>query len=77
MELILVKSSNLNSVWYDAINSSLDIKFHEGHFYKYFNVPLNIYNGLMVAMSHGKYFDQHIKEHCRFIKIRKNNISFQ
>jgi hypothetical protein len=70
MEMIPVKSSNLNSVGYDAINLTLDIKFHEGHVYRYFKVPLNIYNGLMTAISHGKYFDQYIKGHYRFIKIR-------
>ncbi len=69
MEMIPVKSSNLNSVGYDAINLILEIKFHEGHVYRYYNVPLNIYNGLMGAISHGKYFDQNIKGYFRFIKI--------
>ncbi len=70
MEMIPVSSSNLRAVGYDAINLFLDIKFHEGHVYRYFNVPLNIYNGLMSAVSHGKYFDQYIKGFFRFIKLK-------
>lgn len=56
-----VSSSNLASVGYDASTRTLQIAFHSGSLYEYSNVPQHIYNGLMQAPSHGRYFDTYIK----------------
>jgi hypothetical protein len=56
-----VSSSNLASVGYDAENMVLEIEFHSGGIYQYFNVPESKYEALLKADSHGKYFDVHIK----------------
>jgi len=50
-----VSSSNLASVGYDPENMILEIEFHNGGIYQYFNVPESVYRSLMSADSHGKY----------------------
>ena len=57
-----VTSSNLASVGYDPTNRVLEIEFLSGPIYQYFNVPENIYSGLMQAGSHGSYFDAFVKK---------------
>ena len=56
-----VSSSNLVSVGYDAGSKVLQIEFDRGAVYEYDDVPHDVYEGLMSATSHGKYFDRHIK----------------
>jgi hypothetical protein len=56
-----VHSSNLSSIGYEATSQTLEIQFHSGHVYQYSEVPVTIYNELMSASSHGKYFDRFIK----------------
>ncbi len=65
-----VQSSDINSIGYDNENSVLEIEFLSGGIYQYSNVPINIYNDIMNALSHGKYFHQNIKDSFNFIKIR-------
>lgn len=66
-----VSSSNLASIGYDASQNILEIEFHSGGIYQYFNVPERVYSGLMAASSHGSYFDSHVKKAgYRFRKIR-------
>jgi hypothetical protein len=57
-----VSSSNLKAVGYDPSTKTLEIEFLNGGLYQYSNVPQNIYDGLMLASSHGQYFDSHIKK---------------
>ena len=57
-----VSSSNLSSVGYDADTQTLEIEFLNGTIYQYFNVPPSVYDGLMKANSHGKYFHSNIRE---------------
>jgi len=71
MDRTPVSSTNLKSVGYDTENMVLEIEFHNGGIYQYFNVPESKYEGLMKADSHGKYFDAYIKKGgYRFKKIR-------
>jgi hypothetical protein len=57
-----VSSSNLASVGYDPTTRTLEVEFHNGSIYQYFDVPAFIYSGLMSASSHGSYLDQYIKK---------------
>lgn len=70
MQRLPVSSSDLQSVGYDLTTSILEIEFHAGGVYQYYDVPQNIYNGLMNALSHGEYFSEHIKNVYRYKKIR-------
>lgn len=62
-----VSSSNLESVGYE--NGTLNISFIKGGLYAYYNVPFTVYQNLMSAPSHGKYFHAHIKGIYRYEKI--------
>ena len=62
MNRIPVSSSNLLSVGYEATTRTLEIEFRSGSVYQYLNVPPKIYEGLITAGSHGKYFDSYIKK---------------
>lgn len=57
--MIPVSSSNLAAVGYE--NGILYIRFNNGRLYTYSNVPEHIYQGLMNASSHGRYFNAYIK----------------
>lgn len=61
MERIPVDSSNLKSVGYDPVEHLLEIAFHSGGIYRYFEVPESVYRDLMRADSKGRYF-------CWFIR---------
>ena len=56
-----VSSSALRSVGYDEEQQILEIEFTNGAVYRYFDVPAEVYRGLMGAESHGRYFHQHVR----------------
>ncbi len=56
-----VESSNIASIGYDPVTSTLEIEFHSGAIYQYFAVPQEIYDGLINARSKGAFFHQFIK----------------
>jgi hypothetical protein len=61
MNRVSVSSSNLASVGYDPEQNLLEIAFQNGSKYQYYGVPHHIYEGLMQASSHGRFFDRFIK----------------
>jgi hypothetical protein len=69
MERENVSSSNLASVGYDEENEILEIEFNHGGIYQYFNVPINEYEALMSADSHGKYFAANIRNYYEYQKL--------
>ena len=71
-ELVPVSSSALRAVGYDADRRILEIEFHNGEVYCYYDVPAEVHWGLMAADSHGRYFDQHIRGAFRYEKIEPN-----
>ena len=64
-----VSSSNLNSIGYDVKTRTLEIQFNEGSIYQYYQVPQEIYAGLMKAESHGQYFSAVIRGAFQSSKI--------
>jgi len=70
MERQSVSSSDINSVGYDSESHTLEIEFHNGDVYQYFDVPQSTYDALMHASSHGSYFHRYIKDRHRWVKIR-------
>lgn len=57
-----VRSSSLRSVGYDQEQRVLDLESTNGAVYQYFDVPPELYSGLMAAKSHGRYFHQHVRD---------------
>ncbi len=70
MKRVPVSSSNLSSVGYDESNQVLEIEFHGGRVYQYFDVPKRIHQELMSANSHGKYFHRNIEDKYRYNQIK-------
>ncbi len=64
-----VDSSNLDSVGYDSDNDILEIQFKSSGIYHFFGVPFQRYQELMSASSHGRYFNQHIKNKYRYKRL--------
>lgn len=64
-----VQSSDLESIGYDEPTQTLEIEFHGGHVYQYGNVPVNMYEGLMHASSHGRFFNDFIKNHFQYHRV--------
>ena len=65
----LVASSNIATVGYDAENRILEIEFHHGTIYRYFNIPNEVYEGLISAGSHASYYYHNIRDKYEYQKI--------
>ena len=70
MERQRVSSTNVQSIGYDATNHTLEVEYHGGGLYQYFDVPANMHAALMRTSSKGRYLNDHIKDHYRCRKIR-------
>ena len=68
MDRISVTSRDIESVGHE--DGTLEIKFHRGGIYQYYNVPESVYRALMTAISKGKYFHRNIKKIYTMKKIR-------
>jgi hypothetical protein len=63
-----VNSSTISSVGYDASTLTLEVEFHNGQIYQYFDVPENVYQELTTASSPGAYLASNIKGIYRFAR---------
>ncbi|HDC4550117.1 KTSC domain-containing protein [Enterobacter kobei] len=61
MERKAVNSSNLASIGYDEPSQTLEIEFHHGGVYQYYDVPGHVYMELISAGSIGSYFSHNIR----------------
>ncbi len=68
MERISIVSSNLASVGYE--DGILEVAFNSGSIYQYSGVPVSVYEDLMSAPSHGKYFAAFIRNNYPYRKVR-------
>ena len=68
MDWISLDSSNLSRIRYDKNSEILVIEFHGGRKYQYFDVPIQVFEGLKNADSYGKYFNEHIKGNYRYAR---------
>lgn len=70
MERKYVRSTTMRSIGYDYEQQILEKKFIDEEVYRYFGVPVQIYEGLMNADSKGKYLNEVFKkENYTFRKI--------
>ena len=69
MHMVSVSSNRLEAVGYDERLKLLQIQFFDGSMYEYYDVPKNIYIGLVTASSAGEYFHEYVKGVYRFSKI--------
>jgi KTSC domain len=69
MDRFSVSSSNVASIGYDAESATLEIEFHNGSIYQYFDVPENVFEGLRSAGSIGGYMAANIKGIYRYSRV--------
>ena len=64
-----VSSSNVRSVGYDRTTHTLEVEFHNGGIYQYYNVPEAEFIDLVNAGSIGSYLYTHIRDRYRYTKV--------
>jgi hypothetical protein len=59
-----VETHDVDSSVIDALGYSrvLEIRFDSGRIYQYYDVPEDIYEGMLAAASKGRYFNSHIRD---------------
>lgn len=65
-----VSSTNVRSIGYYDATDTLEVEFHSGGIYQYFDVPETVYATLMRASSKGHYLNVHIRDRYRCRKLR-------
>jgi hypothetical protein len=67
---IPLQSSSIEAVTYQHFSGTLDVEFRNNATYRYFDVPMKTYRGLLDAESHGSYFFREIRNaDFRFEKL--------
>jgi hypothetical protein len=64
-----VTSSNVVSIGYDPSTEVLEIEFRTSGVYRYSTVPEQVFDGLLNAPSHGKYFWANIRDRYPYEKV--------
>ena len=67
---IEIKSSNLQSAFYETDTEDLTVTFNNGSIYVYNKVPWNVFTKFRMADSQGKFFNESIGKTYKFIKIK-------
>ena len=67
--MILVNSSTIAAIDYNERQQILLVVFHRGGTYVYYDVPKEIYSGLLQAPSKGEYHKNNIKYSYSYKRI--------
>jgi lysyl-tRNA synthetase class 2 len=67
---LYVVSTVLRWIEFDAKSSVLRIELVTGEIYSYPHVPQAIFNALLAAKSKGQFFNAHIRDHYRFVRLK-------
>jgi len=70
-QLTKVESRMLYAVGYDEETRTLEVVFTTGGIYRYFNIPKEVHEGLMVAESKGHYMHTHVLNSYPYERIRR------
>ena len=70
MQLIQVESSMIYAVGYDEESQTMEVAFNSGGVYRYFDVPKDIYEGLLAAESKGRYMRANVIDMYPYAKGR-------
>lgn len=66
-----VESSMLRSAGYDPERSILELEFNNGRIYRYFGVPREVFEELLIAESRGHYFLDQIDDLYPYLQVRR------
>lgn len=70
MGWVHLESSVFKATRYLEEKQLLDLEFHNGAIYRYFEFPPDQYRDFLAADSYGRYFNQHILDRFREERIR-------
>lgn len=68
MDRTPVSSTDVAEIGYDVPTMTLEVAFHRGGVYQYFDVPEIVYQEFMRADSKGKFLHANIKNSYRYTK---------
>lgn len=66
----MVLSSEIEWIGYEDKRSMLQVEFIVGSIYQYDEVPETVYHDFLNAPSHGRFFEQEIKGHYPYRRVR-------
>lgn len=66
-----VTSSALAAVGYSKRLHALEIEFRNGAVYRYLDVPIDVYRGLLGASSKARYYDEHVRGRYRSLHVKR------
>jgi hypothetical protein len=66
---MVVDSSSLRSVGYDAATLTLEVEFRNGSVYRYANVPTELWASFRRADSMGKFFQEHVRDRFETMRV--------
>ncbi len=69
MKRVAVVSTDIAEIGYDSNNMTLEVAFHAGSVYQYFNVSATLHQQFMNASSKGKFLNANIKNKYRYAKV--------
>lgn len=69
MDRYNVSSSNIASVGYDPVTSTLEVEFLDGAVYQYYGVPQNMFDQLMQEASKGRFLNTYIKNAYSYSRV--------
>ena len=68
--MVQVESEAIREIDYDEAAQTLRIRFTEGDWYAYFDVPERVHSAFLRAESHGRFFHDRIRDWYAFRKGR-------
>lgn len=66
----MVVSREIKWIGYEHKSSMLQVEFIEGRVYQYQGVPQDLYEQFLAAPSYGRFFEQRIKNHFPYRRIK-------
>lgn len=64
-----VDSSNVAAIGYDLDSATLEVEFHNGSVYQYFDVPAIVHVEFMQAESPGRFLHAQIRGVYRYARV--------
>ena len=64
--MTLVESEAIAEIRYDAARSTMFVRFVDGEWYSYFDVPPRVHDAFVAAESHGRFFHEQIRDRYNY-----------
>lgn len=62
-------SSNVAALGYDPGTQTLEVEFHGGRVYQYYNVPQGVFDAFRQASSKGMFLNDRIKDRYPYSRV--------